>query len=225
MKRHKIKVARQPLLETIHFQSCNLCYGKVNCCPHISSCCYPILIPSDYVCWSKIITIIQQYQHNGDNIRVITEKALPKEVIWAAVYSELNVLQANINIFQDWEQLKWAVSLAHKAEKCGVECILFIYPIIPVHTKLSHVLQLLSAVTDCKHCKIMIRFGEFINYGLPIHSGFINLKGQEISLSLINRIKDNLWGCTDTFKSHFIRYLKFFAEANNLDVRICEVIR
>lgn len=225
MLQHRIRVKRRPLSGTVCFQSCNLCYTGVNCCPHISSCCHPIIIPSDYVYWSKVLIQIQQYQDNNDTIRIITERSLPNEVIWAAVYSEKNVLQANINLFQDWEQIKWAIALAHKAEKCGVECVLVVYPILPLQTKLSQVIQILDAINTCKHCKVMIRFGEFINYGLPIHSGFIKLRGCDIPLSLVNRIKGDLWGCTDDFKSQFMKYLRFYADVSNIDVQVCEVIR
>lgn len=225
MLQHRIKVRRHPLSGTVCFQSCNLCQGGVNCCPHISSCCRPIVIPSDYVYWSRVVTTLEQCQNDKDTVRIITERALPNDVIWAAVYSEMNVIQANINIFQDWEHIKWAIALAHTAERCGVECVLMIYPILPLQVKLSHVLQILDAINTCKHCKVMIRFGEFINYGLPIQSGFIKLRGHNIPLSLVNRIKGNIWGCTDEFKSQFMEYLRFYADANNIDLRMCEVIR
>lgn len=225
MLRHRIRVKRRPLSGTVHFQSCNLCHKGVNCCPHISSHCYLVLIPKDYVYWSKVLVQIQQHQDNNDTIRVITERALPNEVIWTVAYSEKNILQANVNIFQDWEQLKWAIALAHKAERCGVEYVLVIYPVLPLQTKLSQVLQILDAINSCRHCRVMIRFGEFINYGLPIQSGFIKLRGCETPLSLVNQIKGDLWGCTDDFKSQFMEYLKFYADANNVDVHMCEVIR
>lgn len=225
MLQHRIKVRRRPLSGTVCFQSCNLCYGGLNCCPHISSCCHPIVIPSDYVYWSRVMTVLERCQNNNDIVRIITERALPNDIIWAAVYSEMNVLQAHVNIFQDWEHIKWAIALAHKAERCGVGCVLLIYPILPLQTKLSQVLQILDAINACKHCKVMIRFGEFINYGLPIQSGFIKLRGCNTPLSLVNHINGDVWGCTNEFKSQFMEYLKFYADANNIDLNVCEVIR
>lgn len=225
LRRKKIKVNRHPILGTVHFQSCNLCYGKPNCCPHISSCCIPILISKDYAYWSKLTSVLHQCQIHGDAIRLITERPLPNEILWEAAYSESNIFQANINILQDWECIKWVASLAHKAERCGVGCLLMVYPILPLRVKTYQVLKLLDAVNTCKHCKIMVRFGEFINYGLPIHSGFIKLDGYNTPLSLINRIDGNIWGCTDNYKFQFMNYLKFYADANNIDLRMCEVIR
>lgn len=225
IKRCPLVIQRQPLSGILQFQSCNLCYGKPNCCPHISSCCVPIVIPQNYVYWTKAINNIQSHRNKGDHIRLVTEWFLPQEVIWAAAYSELNVLQANVNVLQKWDSLKWAVALAHTAERCGVECLLMLYPIIPLHVKTYQVLQLIDAVGTCSHCKIMIRFGDFINYGLAIRSGFINLRGRDTPLSLVNRIKGDLWGCTDEYKSQFMEYLRFYTDANKIDLRVCEVIR
>jgi len=177
------------------------------------------------VYWTRAINNIQSHRNKGDYIRLITERFLPQEVIWAAAYSELNILQADVNVLQKWDSLKWAVALAHTAERCGVECLLMLYPIIPLHVKTYQVLQLIDAVSTCSHCKIMVRFGEFINYGLAIQSGFINLKGRDTPLSLVNRIKGNLWGCTDEYKSQFMEYLRFYTDANKIDLSVCEVIR
>ena len=225
MLRRKIRVKRRPLLSTVRFQSCNLCYKKSNCCPHISSCCRPVVISKHYRTWDKLLETLQRHQAKGNVIRVVTEQVLSNDIIWAMSYSELNVLQVNVDIQQDWESIKWAISMAHKAEKCGVECLLFIYPVLPPFVKTYHVLQLIDAINDCRHCKIMIRFGDFINYGLFIQSGFIILRGNKIPLSLVNRIDGDLWGCTEEFKSQFMEYLKFYADDNKIDVRACEVIR
>lgn len=221
-KRKRIRVRRRPFHDTVHFQSCNLCYGKLNCCPHISSCCIPIIVDKNYVYWAKLLKVLQHHQSNNEIVRLITERSLPNEIIWATAYSELNVFQANVNILQDWKNIKWAVSLAHKAERCGVECTIMIYPILPLMVKTYQVLQLLDAINTCKHCKIMIRFGEFINYGLPIQSGFFNLKGYHTPLSLVNRIQGDVWGCTPNYRLQFMEYLKFYAEVDNIDVKMCE---
>ena len=172
-----------------------------------------------------MINTLYYHRRQGNVVRLITERFLPDEVIWVAAYSEMNVLQVNINVLQNWESIKWGIKMVHKAERCGIECVCMIYPVIPSHVKTYQVLQLIDAISDCMHCKVMIRFGDFKNPGLSVYSGFINLQGGEVPLSWIHRIKGNLWGCTDEYKSQFMKYLKFYADASIIDVRMCEVIR
>lgn len=216
-------MVRQPIKVT-QFRSCNLCYGKIRCCAGNDPNCRPVVVPSGCTDWKSVLANIQKWESWGTTIRLITEELLPDEIVWAAAYSENNILQINANILNNsMESLRWVIGMTHTAERCGIDCIIMVYPIVPLQVKTYQVLQIVEAVSSCSHCRIMIRFANFINEGLPIYSGFIRVNGVDTPLSMIHQVKGKLWGCTDEFKEQFMAYIRFYTEANGIDLQICEV--
>lgn len=218
-------IPRHPITKVPEFHSCNLCYGKTNCCPHVSSCLHPIIIPRGHTNWTETLQLIHQYKALKVNIRLVAEQELPDEVLWDAAYSAWNCVQVNVNILQPWAAMTWAISLVHKVKTCGLEGVLMVYPIVPIHVRTYQVLQLVATIAECTHCKVMIRFGEFMDDCPLVDSGFVRLMGSKIPLSQVHCIGGNLWGCSDDYKSQFMEYLRFYADATKIDVQPCEVIR
>lgn len=217
-----IKIPRTPITIPITFHSCNLCYNRKCCCEDAIRR-RRIIIYRGFKSWSDTIRRLQSLEENNTLVRLITETPLPDEVVWTAAYAAKNIVQINFDILYWKESITWVTALVHQLERCGVLCVLMIYPILPRQVKTYQVLQLIDAVGSCTGCRIKIRFAEFKNPGLLIHSGFVQINGTSTPLSLVRQIQDDLWGCTDEFKQEFMEYLQYYAKTNKYNVSICEV--
>ena len=204
------------------FQTCELCYGRKNCCKCIyaSGKTHKIkVVDKDFENWDKLEEDIIHIRAQGNIIRLITEKDIPDKILWAIAYDHRNLLQINADI--STADLGWTANLAHASERCGIFFVFMVYPILPGHTQTYHVLTLIDAIRSIPHCVVMLRFAVFKNSGKLSSDTDLNVNGQVISKEYIYEIKSGIWRCTDMFKQKFFNKIKAYAEFQPMAVDVC----
>ena len=170
--------------------------------------------------WTDLIDFIKLAKLNDESICLKTEIDVPKEIIWELAYSSKNTLQINVCILNSFEELSWVIELSHLTEICGICCNLVIFPIIPIVVKVSDVLRIIDAVRNCKYCKILIKFAEFIKYEKTTSKKYLMLNNNTIPMEHLIKCNSNLYKCSDAYKEECYQLIKFYTDNTKIEVTI-----
>lgn len=166
------------------------------------------------------IDSIQRAKSKGEIICLETEKAISREVVWELSYSEHNILQVNLCLLEPFEEIGWAIELVHLTEICGIRCNLMLFPIIPTFVQVSDVLRIIDSVNNCNHCKIILKFGEFMKYEPTVSKKFLTTNKKAIPMEYLMKYNKNLYKCSNLYTEEFFQLVKFYTDNTKLQVVI-----
>ena len=86
--------------------------------PVITNSRVTILLEKDCCDWTRLEQSIWEYYKQGVFLTLITDRELPERIVWAASYSENNILQINLNI--SVQNFPWVQKLIHLSNNCGL---------------------------------------------------------------------------------------------------------
>ena len=145
---------------------------------------------------------IRNIEDSGKLLRLEISNEVDKEIIWAASYHAKNVLVIKADVFRT---LDWISIVANTAKRCGFYFILKIYPIVPKHSNIVKVLQVLEAIVPA-HFEVEVEFARFNK--VPI--GY--------SQSYYEKV-DNGWECSEGFKLNYLETLRFYLDNYSIKVK------
>lgn len=211
----------------IHCDSCALCVGFEDCSGYKyvdtesteSEDLYRVIyVDENYTDWEKLASKIWELADQGVFLRFITDRDVPKEVLWAVSYSEKNILQLNINMLKFEENIRWAQKLVSIAGNCGVYIVLFLHPIIPDLVKSYQVIDILDRFRNTVHFHTTLKFSEIL--GVRESDGYLNFNGTPISVKYLERTSKGWRGTTEYVKK-FMELVNLYAIPRKMSVSIC----
>lgn len=224
VKRTPIHAVRAPLSSKLtHFQSCELCYGKENCCTNAYATGddqVVLVAGTEFTDWDGLSQSIQDARNQGKYTRLIVDQPVPDDILWAASYDHRNVLQINVDIQQDMEQLIWTTNLAHAAERCGLFFVFMVYPILPGRIHPHHVLMIIDTIRSIPHCVVMLRFALFKDTGQLSSDEYLYVNGAAVPKECLSKVGD-YWSCTDEYKHSFMSKIFPYTRFRRIDTMIC----
>lgn len=245
--RKSIRVQRTPIIHRTAIYPRKACYSKeVNCktcklCTENCDCNGKIFVrvPDSQVESGtdeyKIIYLSSEVEHNWEEIedmvwqlddekallRLITDVEIPQKILWAASYNAKNILQINVDMLHYSKSANWIRQLVFNADKCGVYCVLFVYPIIPDVVRTYDVLDLIHDLRNHRYVHFDLKFGEF--EGIDEVEGYLNFNGKPVSSKYLTRNPQRLWQCTEEYLNLFLSKVQIYTGARNISVAICGV--
>ena len=159
---------------------------------------------------------IKKCKNSGTAICLITEKEIPKELVWELTYSSQNTLQIHVCMLSKSENLKWVTELVHLSEICGIRCVLVLYPIVPAIVTTTDIIKIIDSIRNCEHCKICLKFAEITLNKSKCSKGNLKLDGYSIPLAYLEKFHEFLWKCSSLYSEDFFQTVKFFTDGINV---------
>lgn len=212
--------------EHVVCEGCNLCENPCDCSGNKydndlnSDTEYMKVIHVDesYEDWDCLESQIWSLQDKGVYLRLIIDKEVPKEIIWATSYSEKNVIQINVNMIYFDNHIEWVQRLIYLSGNCGLYTVLFLYPIIPEIVKTYHVVEILDIFRNIVHFHVNLKFSEITNVNES--EGYLNFNGIPISTKYLVKT-NNGWTCSETYLNKFLDIVNIYAKPRKISVSIC----
>lgn len=220
-------VNRTPLCSPMSWEKCCLCRSNKDCYGNkfsrVSSKTqtdYVVMyVPKKFQDWKTLEDQLWQLGTQKVFLRLITDMKLPKEVVWAASYSEHNIIQINLNMLEYETEVRWVDSLMSLANRCGVYCILCLNPIVPGVVRTYQVIELLSRLRNHGRFHTNLKFCR-ISKDMMRDSGWINFNGHVVSEGWL-RNSQGVWECTSEFQKKFLEKVQLYSIPKKLSVSIC----
>lgn len=168
--------------------------------------------------WNEIIKGITFVRTQGCNIRMVTDVPVPKEVIFELAYSPYNVIQYNVNLFDSDESFREIRSSLTTADNCGLYVCLMLFPIIPVATKSSDILEFLNSM-GCSCNMLCFKFIELPSEMKPKMHCF-NVNGHILPEEYME-LQGNKWVCNQYFKENFCTIMMTFLTPRKISCSLC----
>ena len=83
--------------------------------PVITDSRFTLLVDNKESDWVKLEQEIWNYKQKGSLVTLITSVELPERIVWAASYSESNILQVNLNLLHRVQYFPWINKMLHLA--------------------------------------------------------------------------------------------------------------
>ena len=202
MERHPI-ILRCPIVARCPIVTRKPILGKVYAPESI------VNITSNYTSWEELLNTIHEFSMKKTILKIVTERSLPKEVVWAASYSEKNVIQVNINMLKYAEELDWIDRLMVLMNKCGMYCVLNLSHIVPGIVFTYNVIEILDRI--CRRC---LFHTEIVFEG---ESEDVDLGGSQVKRNFLQKTAKG-WRCTEEFIQAFIDKVQCFAVPKKMSV-------
>lgn len=225
-------VSRSPIsLSNIDFEGCVLCSEGCGC--NGANYCSASTVrgdnptdfrlirifegdyPDEY--WMDIIDSIEFVKQQSCNIRMISDVAIPNEVLFSLGYSPFNVAQYNLNVF-DKKSIKGIRESLLTSTNCGIYTSLLLYPIMPEVTKSYDIIELLSSLQySCR--TLCFRFLELPDEYVE-SQGFYNVNGHLVPSKYMEHVEDKIV-CNDYFKENFCTIMTRYMEPRKVSCSLC----
>lgn len=168
-----------------------------------------VVIPSTYRSWEELLNMIHKFSVNTTILKIVTERDLPKEVVWAVSYSEKNVIQVNINMLKYAEELDWIDRLMVLMNKCGMYCVLNLSHVVPGMVFTYNVIEILDRIyRRCMfHTQIVFE----------CESKDVILGGSRVKSEFLQKTAKG-WKCTEEFTQAFLAKVQCFAAPKKIYV-------
>lgn len=177
-----------------------------------------IYVPDDYEDWETLEAQIWELSDKDVYLRLIIDKNVPKEVLWAASYSEKNIFQINVNMIDFDTEVLWVQKLVSLAGNCGLYVVLFLYPIVPDLVKTYHVIDILDMFRNSVHFHVTLKFSEITD--VKETDGYLNFNGSPVSVKHLTKT-DCGWKCTSEYLRKFLEIVNLYAIPRKISVSIC----
>lgn len=156
--------------------------------------------------WQELESQIWKLRDQKKFLRLIIEQDIPKEVLWAASYSEKNILQVNIDISQFKANFNWITRNVFLSSNCGLYVILFIYPIVPGVIKSYQVVEILNIFRNVIQFHTALKFSS--NYEESNNPDFfIEENGRTV--------------CNPDFIEEFMEIVNTYAVPKKMHITVC----
>lgn len=208
---------RTPICPKVEYNCCKLCNNCINCNGKQLNVFYANTNEYDF---NTLINDIWECEDTKKNVRLVIDVPIPKEVVWATSFSEKNILQINVNMldFKTPNSYQWLGETMNIANRCGLFCILLLYPIVPTITRTYEVIRLIDMVRYFGKFHTYLKFLESNNI---IHYGnWLNFNNTPIAAS--NFVyEEPYWKCSDDFKKKFLDIVMLYTKPYKLPISIC----
>lgn len=169
--------------------------------------------------WDSLEQQIWELSAQGVILRLVTDIKLPKEIVWAASYSEKNIIQINLDMTQRRIELDWVDKLMSVANRCGVYCVLCLHPIVPGIVRTYHVLEVINRIKGKGHFHVNLKFCEITGHIIE-DNGWMNFNGQLLSTKYMSQNQGE-WECSQEYKQLFLKKIQLFTTPKRISVSIC----
>lgn len=167
--------------------------------------------------WDEIVKTIEFVKSQECNVRVVTDRSLPNEVLYKLSYSSFNVVQFNLNLMSHHNMSKMKRNI-FLADNCGLYISLMLFPIIPTVTKSSDILELLSSMR-CSCNTVCFKFVELSANQYILQDHYI-INGYSVHKSFMSTCGDRLI-CSEWFKTSFCTIFTQFLEPRKINCSLC----
>lgn len=220
---HRVAIVRRrPCCTPVNWSKCTLCKSSNDCSGNVYNQKNPvklITVPVGFSDWEQLETQIWELQHKGYNLRLITDQNMPKEIMWAASFSEKNIVQMNLNLMNMKLELDWVSKLMSLSNRCGVYSVLCLNPIVPGVVRTYHVVDILDRLNGLSHFHTNLKFCE-IPEEIPVYNGIINFNGYLTSIRFMEKTSQG-WKCKSEFIQEFTEKVQLFSEPRKLSLQVC----
>lgn len=201
----------------IKYEGCNLCNSSP-CKGSSKNTLEVMYITQGNNNWDDIINKIWSFHDEGKFLRLIIDTEIPKEVLWAASYSEKNIFQVNINMIELNSNIDWIRKLVFMSGNCGLYVVLFLYPIIPDLVKTYHVIDVIDMFRNVVQFHVNLKFGVFTK--VQESEEYINFNSIPVSIKHLKKCEDS-WECTPEYLKNFLDIVNLYAIPRKISVGIC----
>lgn len=227
---HRVAIfPRKPCCSGVDWKRCKLCSQFEDC---VGNSFIPaeiedldtektrlIRVINEFEDWESIEQQLWRLSAQGTIVRLVTDVELPKEIIWAASYSEKNIIQINFDMTQRKKGMKWIDKTMSIANRCGVYCVLCFHPIVPGYTMTYQVIEVIDQCKSHGYFHVNLKFCEIT--GNVIESdGWLNFNGHVIPVKYMEKTSDG-WECTQEYKQLFLSKIQLFTKPKKLSVSVC----
>ena len=156
-----------------------------------------------------------EYLHK-DNIGLIIDHDVSRDVVWELSCNSKNFLQMNCCLVDT--DLQWVVNLVHLAEVCGIKCSVVMYPILPSIVTTAKVIRILDAIKNCENCTVALNFGILQLSSSECKEGQLRLKDKSLPLKNLNKTNRFLWKCRESYAEEFYQIVNFYTDSTKLNL-------
>lgn len=178
-----------------------------------------IHVTKDFDDWESLEQHIWEHEAEKTYIRLLIDRAIPQEVLWAASYSAYNILQINVDMTHFSEDIEWIRKLIYMSDNCGMYCLLFLYPIVPGLVKTNHVLDIIDSCRNAGDHLTLLKFCEITN--CIENEGYLNFNGEPVSIKYLEKTPEGVWVCTEEYLRLFLEKLQIYTTQRKQKVVIC----
>ena len=220
---HRVAIVRRkPCCNPVSWSKCILCTGSADCSGNVynqKSSVKLLNVPVGFSDWEELERQIWKLQHQNYNLRLVTEQVMPKEIMWAASFSEQNIVQMNLNLMRMKSELDWVSQLMSLSNRCGMYSVLCLNPIVPGVVKTYQVINILDRLRGLGHFHTNLKFCE-IPSDIPVYNGIINFNGYLTSIRFLEKTSQG-WKCKPEFIQEFTEKVQLFSEPRKLSLQVC----
>lgn len=207
------------------FQSCRLCSSFTDCLgnQYSGNSVYSVLhVDKNFEDWDTLESLIWDCKDSGKLLRLIIDKKIPKNVLWASSYDALNILQVTVNMLELPDNLVWIRELIHLANNCGLYVVLFLNSIVPTVVKTYQVIDIMDMVRNCGHHNFAINFAQFER--CKSSDGFVNFNGHPVPTKYLEKTKLG-WKCSQQFIEDFVSKINCYVIPRKVSMSVCGTLQ
>ena len=204
---------------------CTLCFNRFDCMgveystpSRIVNDQVVIPVPKGFSDWESLERTIWSLKDRDTTLRLILSEPVPDSIIWAASYSQRNLLQLNINMTKDCS--KFACNMCSIAGKCGLYTLLFFYPIIPAVIRSANLIKIMSKVSSLCKQHYAVKFTEFNNVTV-LDEDWVRIHNDVTALDYVRQVSGERWFSTNKYQNRFINILQSFCEPFGITISVC----
>lgn len=226
---HRVAIfKRMPCFTEVDWIKCKLCKQFEDCSGNSfatfdskesNKVVRVIQVSEDFSDWENLEQKIWELSKQNMIVRLVTDRNLPKEIIWAASYSDKNMIQINLDMMKLDSEISWVDEIMSIANRCGLYCVLCLHPIVPgvVHT--YQVLEVINRIMrkGCFH--VNLKFCEIL--GKPVETDdWINFNGNAVPKKYLVKTQYG-WKCSLEYKNKFLEKILLFTCLRKISLDIC----
>ena len=127
--------------------------------PVITNSRVTVLVEKDDYDWTILEQTIWDYYKQGVFLTLITNRELPERIVWAASYSENNILQINLSI--SVQNFPWVQKLIHLASNCGLFTQVY-FKSINTQIKVHRIIDTLDRIYNSGAYEVVLDFKNLV---------------------------------------------------------------
>lgn len=171
---------------------------------------------SEEVKWAHLTDRIATLAAQSAQACLIVDRRLPKNLVWKVSYLHSNTVVIHIDKPEYYTNTPaWIDNLVVTANKCGINCILYMFPILPGVTTLTDVLTMIDKYKFLNHIQIVLGFG-IVTDGNLVDDWIISDR-YRIDTSYLYKY-DNEWYCSQEYQDEFLQTVRYYTDNHKISV-------